>query len=117
MAEPMSRICSLPEDELRERIAELRRDLLPLVQRTEPLPDDAGVVAEFEPRPEIEQQLEDLVAFERQCCSGLDWSLEARPDRLRLTIAGLSPDSKFFQTLGVPAWRYLRCREAAPADG
>ncbi len=94
-------ICSLPEDELRQRIAELRRDLRPLVQRTEPLADDTGVVAEFEPRPEIRRQLEDLVAFERPCCSGLDWNLEVRSDRLRLTIAGLSPDSKFFQTLGV----------------
>ena len=109
-------ICNLPEDERRERIAMLRRELLPRVQRSEPLPDDAGVALEFEPSPEIQQQLDDLVEFERQCCGGLDWGVEARADVLRLTIEGVAPDSQFFRTLGVPprseGW-HGRVREGA----
>jgi hypothetical protein len=96
-------VCSLPEEKRRKRIAALRRDLWPLVKRKAPLPDAAGVLLEFDATPALREQLEELVAFERQCCGGLEWRLEAPPrdEALRLTIEGLPPDARFFETLGI----------------
>jgi hypothetical protein len=90
-------ICTLPPDELRTRIARLRAELLPQVAHTAPLPNDAGVVFDFVASPALARRLKDLVAFERQCCSGLDWTLERSPTRLRLIVAGVAPDSPFFR--------------------
>jgi hypothetical protein len=86
-------VCSLPEDALRERLAMLRREILPLVTRREALAN--GVAFEFADSPALERQLEELVAFERQCCSGLGWSLQ-RPAAgvLRLCVEGLAPGAE-----------------------
>jgi len=44
--------------------------------------------------------LEELVQFERQCCSTLSWSIEKSrvKGRLFLTVTGLHPDSPFFNS-------------------
>ncbi len=85
-------VCSLPSNQLSDRVAMIRRDILPHATRHYALAD--GVAVEFAHTAEMEKTLEDLVAFERKCCSGLTWNL-TRPsgDVLRLSVGGLGPDS------------------------
>ena len=83
--------CSLPPEDRRERLAMIRREILPRATRRQALPD--GLALDFEPGAATERELEELVAFERRCCSGLEWSLERSPERLRLRVSGLAPDS------------------------
>lgn len=96
-------VCALPPDQLRERIDTLRRELLPQVVRAEELPGGSGIAMDFAASGAMQQQLDRLVDFERQCCSGLEWNVgpSPLPDRLRLTVAGLAPDSVFFRALGL----------------
>lgn len=90
--------CSLPSDQLRDREAMIRRDILPQVTRREALED--GVAFEFEHSAMMQKTLEDLVEFERECCSGLAWNLSRRSSRvLRLSVTGLAPDSDFFRAV------------------
>jgi hypothetical protein len=91
-------VCSLPSDQLSDRLAMIRREILPHATRRQVLAD--GVAVEFAHTAEMEKTLEDLVAFERKCCSGLTWSL-TRPsaDVLRLSVEGLGPDSDLFGPL------------------
>ncbi len=77
--------CTLPDSALAERQEHLRTTLLPKIlgsERTE----DAHVL-EFD--AQLRGALEELVAFERRCCPGIDWSLEESGDRVHLVIAGL----------------------------
>lgn len=93
-------LCNLPAEDREARLAMIRDEILPLARRRERHPD--GVTFEFANRPDLERTLEQLVAFERTCCGGLSWEA-TRPndDTLRLTIRGLSPDSRLFE-LGEP---------------
>ena len=93
-------VCSLPSDSLADRLAMIRREILPHVMRREALAD--GVALEFEHTPGMEETLENLVAFERGCCGGLTWELERSAGPvLRLSVRGLAPDSGVFEALGV----------------
>jgi hypothetical protein len=96
-------ICTLSPEELRERSLSLRRDLMPAVKHASRLAGDAGLALDFDTSLERRAQLDELVAFERQCCSGLDWNVTelAAGGALRLTITGLAPDAPLFETLGV----------------
>lgn len=96
-------LCTLSPEELRERSLSLRRDLMPLVKRASRLPGDAGLALDFDASVGRREQLDELVAFERQCCSGLDWNLTelAAGGVLRLTITGLAPGAPLFETLAV----------------
>ena len=92
-------VCNLPSDKLRDRTAMIRRDILSQVTRREALSD--GMAFEFEHGAAMQKTLEDLVAFERECCSGLAWNLRRPSGRvLRLSVEGLSPDSDFFRAVG-----------------
>ena len=66
-------VCNLPDDERHDRVAMIRREILPHVTRREALAN--GVAFEFQHTPGMEKTLEDLVTFERDCCSGLAWEL------------------------------------------
>ncbi len=91
-------VCSLPTEKLRDRVAMIRRDILPQVTRREALAD--GVAFEFEHSAAMQKTLEDLVAFERECCSGVAWNLRQPSGRvLRLSVKGLAPDSDFFRAV------------------
>lgn len=101
-------VCSLPSDERADRVAMMHREILPHATRREALA--AGVALEFADDPALERTLEEFVAFERECCGGLTWSLR-RPSAgvLRLSVEGLAPDSDFLRALGDTA-------EAAPGS-
>ncbi len=92
-------VCSLPTDEWQDRSAMIRREILPLVTRREAL--ESGMALEFEHSPALRKRLEDFIAFERECCSGLTWQLHRPSSRvLRLKVEGLPVDSDFFGTSG-----------------
>ena len=93
-------VCTLPGNQLRERFTLLRRDVLSKVMARQRLQE--GWALDFVYTPEMARALEDIVAVERECCSSLSWTLErAGEDTLRLRIEGLSPDSEFFDAMGL----------------
>lgn len=96
-------MCSLSADELQDRLAMIRRDILPHVKRTEVLPN--GFICEFDQHAEFQSKLEDLVALERTCCGGLTFDLQSLPgaNTLRLTVTGADPHSGIFEPFGGPA--------------
>jgi hypothetical protein len=82
--------CSLPEAQLPDRIAAIRRDILPHLKHTT---QRAGEVTwQFDWSLELEAKLERFVAFERQCCGSLEFELRSEQEResrgLRLRLAG-----------------------------
>ena len=96
-------VCDLSPEALRERIAAVRAEVLPHVASSGKLAD--GFAWEFEADPEMRAKLEQLVAFERQCCGGLSWQLglTAASKRLRLTVTGIDPDSKLLEHMSGPS--------------
>ncbi len=98
-------VCNLSKHERQDRIEMIRNEILPQVKRSEEL--ENGLAWEFEPTPDMQAKLERLVALERQCCGGLQWSLGREPDsgRLRLAVEGVDPRSGFFASLGARAER------------
>lgn len=96
-------MCSLPTDALQDRLAMIRREILPHVKRTEMLPN--GFICEFDRHSDLQAKLEDLVVFERTCCGGLAFDLQSLPDAntLRLTVIGADPHSGIFEPFGGPA--------------
>jgi hypothetical protein len=89
-------VCNLPAEDREARLAMIRREILPLAERRERLPD--GLRFEFAYGPPLERTLDQLVTFERGCCGSLSWEA-TRPaeDRLRLTVRGLSPGSPLLE--------------------
>lgn len=104
-------LCNLSPDALKERIASLRAEILPRVVATAKQAD--GFAWEFDDVPADRERLEQLVAFERQCCGGLSWQLEvvSETQRLRLRVSGIDPDSKMLAAFrDTPARRGPRGR-------
>jgi hypothetical protein len=85
----LEQACSLPDAEREARLATIRQQLLPRARSSDALP--GGHAWEFPRTPELEHQLEELLVFERACCPGLGWQLQATPegDGLRLEVTGL----------------------------
>ena len=78
-------VCSLPPAALADRLAMIRSDFAPHVKAQEELP--GGRAWEFDTA--LRERLEELVALERRCCSGLDWRiLEITEGRVRLEVRG-----------------------------
>ena len=92
--------CNLPEDELQARIRMIRAEILPHALGTDELPN--GMTWDFDAGPDRRAQLEQLVEFERRCCSGLRWDVEeVAGSRLRLVVEGVDP-AKLRAALGGP---------------
>lgn len=77
-------ICSLSEEELRERSNKIRDELRPHVTKQEKLP--GGLLFEFIPTPELRGRLEELIELERRCCGPLRFTLSETPTTLRLEV-------------------------------
>ena len=90
-------VCSLPPADLHDRVTMIRTEILPLARRTDALPN--GRAWAFERDAALQSKLEALVAFERECCSGLDWHLDVGSQTMRLRVEGIAPDSDFFAPL------------------
>ncbi len=94
-------VCDLPTEALQDRLAMIRRGILPLATRREALSD--GMVFEFKHAPAIQKTLEDFTEFERECCSSLTWNVRAIPgEMLRFSVQGLPPTSDFFRVIDGP---------------
>lgn len=90
-------VCSLDEEELAARRETLQRELAPHARAREALPD--GVALRFDATPGLRKALETFVAFERDCCPGLDFALHEQGSSLRLEIRGIAPDAAIFAEL------------------
>jgi hypothetical protein len=85
---PPAFTCSLPPAALRARREELQRELSAAVLDVERVP--GGYRLWLEATPERLAQAAELIAFEKDCCSFLDFALELRAgaERSSLTISG-----------------------------
>lgn len=79
--------CSLPEEALRERMAEVRGFLS---RATERRPLNDGALLRFSGDDEAARLLLDFVLFERRCCSALAFELVFEPphDAISLRVRG-----------------------------
>ncbi len=98
-------LCSLDDQQLEERRAMVRAEILPHLEKRERI--EGGFAVESEATPEMREKLENLVALERRCCSSVDWDLREDPQagRLRLEVRGLDPDSALLGSLVGPPMR------------
>ena len=62
-------MCTLSDDQLATRLAEIRCEVLPHIRKTQKLED--GLVLEFNDTPNLKAKVERLVALEQECCAGL----------------------------------------------
>ena len=92
-------LCSLDDEQLEARRARVRAEILPQVAKSERI--DGGFAVEIPATRELRERLEALVALERRCCAGVDWTLREIPEagRLRLEVRGLDPDSALLGAL------------------
>ncbi len=86
--EPCTDFCSLPPEEIRERAALIRTELVPKIVQRSALPQ--GLAWEFVNEPGMQARLAEFVEFERRCCSGMTFDASPTTDgsRIRLTITG-----------------------------
>jgi hypothetical protein len=103
-------VCTLPAEELDERLAWIRAELLPFAVASERC--ENGIRVEFavgaeagaESGTEVAAKLETLVALERECCSEIEFRLGpvAKNGRRRLEIIGVDPNAAIFANLVGP---------------
>lgn len=90
MSDSTQSICNLSPEELTKRKQVLRDEVMSQLLQTEALAN--GRAWDFSATQEMEERLERLVEFERNCCGGLEWSVEQRAQTLRLQVLGIDPD-------------------------
>jgi hypothetical protein len=95
-------VCSLSDEQLEERRAMVRAEILPHVRKVERI--EGGFAIETDATPELREKLQDFVALERRCCSSVHWDLSEVPHsgRVRLDVRGLDPDAALLR------WREQR---------
>lgn len=95
-------VCTLSPAGLSERIAWIRKEILPHARRTERL--EAGLAWELDAAPGLANKLDHLIALERECCSGIVFERfeSATRGRVRLEVRGIDPDAEAFRSLGAP---------------
>jgi len=91
-------ICNLSSEEIEARRELTQTQLFPHVQKREERP--TGLILHFEETPELRDRLDEFVAFERVCCSSIDWSVRADSGSLRLEIEGIDPKAEIFSSAG-----------------
>lgn len=94
MTTELRAICNLNDEELPARLEELRGGLLSKATNREELPD--GLALYFDASPEMRDELEAFLAFERECCPSLGHSFHDVPGALRLEIRGIAPNASLF---------------------
>jgi hypothetical protein len=94
--------CTLADDELANRLAWIRAEILPHARGMERLAD--GVAWELAEAPGLAEKLDRLIELERACCSSLVFArtASATPGGLRLEIRGVDPDAEILRALEAP---------------
>ena len=77
-------ICNLSDEDLEARRAQLREGLVSKARGREELSD--GLALRFDATPELREELDAFISFERKCCPGLDFSVRDESGALRLEI-------------------------------
>lgn len=92
-------MCTLSNDQLTVRLAEIRRDIVPHVQQAHRLPD--GVALELNNTPGLRAKIERVITLERECCAGLQFGLSdtTQTGGLGLEIRGVDPDAESLKQL------------------
>jgi hypothetical protein len=92
-------ICTLPGDEIAERVTWIRDEILPHATRT--VRRSHGLDIELESAPGLGAKLDRLVALERECCAGISFERidGSKPGQHRLEIRGADPDAAVFRPL------------------
>ncbi len=101
VSEEIRKVCSLDDESFAARRKELRDGFAKRIVSKEALAD--GIAFHFANSPEQRRELEDFVAFERECCSGIDFAIVDRGPELRLEIRGVDADASLFRALAPPA--------------
>lgn len=101
-AQDLAEVCTLSPEGLAERIAWVRREILPHAIHSERLP--TGIAWELDAAPGLVEKLDRLVTLERECCDGIvfEHGRSAQPGRLRLEVRGVNPDAEAFRSLREP---------------
>lgn len=92
-------VCTLPADDLGDRIAWVQREILPHACETRRIHD--GLAVELEDTADVREKVDRLIEMERVCCGGIAYAVaaSATAGRLRLEIHGVDPDASVFRTL------------------
>jgi hypothetical protein len=94
-------ICNLSDEDLEARRIEIARGLAPKAHERRDL--SGGLVLSFDATPEMRAELDDFVAFERECCPTLGLSVREASGALELEIQGIAPGSSIFASVGLTA--------------
>jgi hypothetical protein len=82
-------VCTLSQASLGERIAMVRRDILPWVRGGVHLED--GFRLELAPEAGVRERLERWAELERACCREARFEIDETGGGLRLTVHGIEP--------------------------
>ena len=96
-------ICTLPPEDLSQRLGWLRSEILPHARTRQQTAD--GFSWELDDAPGLARKLDLLVELESKCCSGIVFEHEAGPtagSRL-LAVRGIDPRSAVFSALQAEA--------------
>ena len=106
-AQDPAEICTLPPEGMQDRLAWIRREILP--HAIETLPLENGLAFELTAVPGLVEKVDRLIELESDCCSSITWQRaeSSKSNRFRLEVLGVSPDAEIFRSLTVP--------QAAPA--
>jgi len=99
LTKDVAEVCTLSPEGLAERLAWIRREILPYARRSERLL--SGIAWELDAAPGLAAKLDRLVALERECCDGIvfEHGKGVQPGRLRLEVRGVNPDAEAFRSL------------------
>jgi len=92
-------VCTLPPNDLGERLAWIRSEILVHATGSQRKPD--AIAWELEDAPGLATKLDQLVALERECCSGIvfEHGPTGQAGKRRLQIAGIDPEAPVFAAL------------------
>jgi hypothetical protein len=94
-------ICNLSDEDFEARGAELAGGLARRVRERRNL--GSGVALAFDATPEMREELNAFIDFERGCCPTLEFSISEASGALQLEIRGIEPDSGLFAGVGLVA--------------
>lgn len=95
-------ICTLSPEGLGDRLAWVRKEILP--HAVEKVRLGNGLALELVEAPGLTEKIDHLIALERECCSGIVFERHASTTegQVRLEVRGIDPDAQVFQAFGVP---------------
>ena len=94
-------VCTLPEPALVDRVAMVKREILPHVRAQTRIAD--GFRLEFPLDSLVRSKLEQWVELERSCCGEARFEIDEQTDGLRFTVHGIDPTGALAELFGEAA--------------